>query len=1017
MRSPIKAFAIFVALAPLSTSFSAQAQAGAAPPGPPPPPADATPPPQPPPEKAPPAEPPAEEAPPAESAPPAEGGAEAGAEEGEGEDPARPPPKGKGVVWGVVTDTKLGEPIIEGQVTVVGTKYKTLTDIDGRYRLELPPGTYNLRVFYELHGPVRIDGVKVAAGQVVKFDAKLTPDEEAVETMEVETEADRAALEGQTLTRQRSAAVGDSVGRAEIAKTPDRNAAQSAQRVVGATIVGNRFVYVRGLGERYTNALLNGTPLPSPEPDVNAVPLDLFPSLILESVTIAKTFTPDVPGDFAGGSVRIETREIPGKLLFSPSISFGYNSQSTFRERLSYRGSDTDWLGFDSGLRELPDDIPDYKLVRNGDKPGTTEKVGDADLKPAGESINTFMSSQRSLTPPNFGLSLVVGDGFQLGGEQRLGFLAAVNYSRSFVIRDEVYREYSNDGSKNVDFNLESGIDSVRWGAFGSLTYQLAKGQRLILTGLRSQLSDNTARISDGTEFKGSNGLSITHQTRLSFISRELSYGQLRGEHQFKALNDGELGWNVSIAHAGRDEPDTRDDVWERQPEDTLETRLRFSGSNAQAGRHLYADQGEIALGAGLDYTQPLLEAPRDTKLKFGGLVSLRSREFRARRFNFQYGPAYVPGPMSNQAIYCPGPRYNEGCADALFKSENIGTLIELNESTDPATDAYDADLNIYAAYFMGDISLTRDLRVIAGERLEVTRQSVDPFDQFNSGAKVESANLKSTDLLPALALVYSATKQSKVRASVTRTLARPQLRELAPFPYNEIVGGRTISGFPGLKLTKILNADLRFEYFPTLREVLAFSVFMKDFKDPIEPLIFPTGGSNTQSFRNSPGAILIGIELEARKSLEMFVKQLKEFSLIANLTLAKSRIEVEQTAENFITNTSRPLVNQAPYVLNIALDYAGEHGTNARLLYNVIGARVVAVGTGGLDDAYQHPRHAFDVALSQDFGDHFGLKLTAENILNAETLITQGKESRDDNIVRKYTDGTTYTISVQYTY
>ncbi len=234
---------------------------------------------------------------------------------------------------------------------------------------------------------------------------------------------------------------------------------------------------------------------------------------------------------------------------------------------------------------------------------------------------------------------------------------------------------------------------------------------------------------------------------------------------------------------------------------------------------------------------------------------------------------------------------------------------------------------------------------------------------------------------------------------------------------YNEIVGGRSMSGNPNLRLTKITNADIRFEYFPSTREVLAMSVFMKQFVDPIEAVIYQTGGSNTLSFANTDRANLIGVELEARKSLDFLSRPLKPFSVIANLTLARSRTTLPQTGANFITNVSRPLTNQAPYVVNLALDYAGETGLNARVLYNVVGPSAVEVGTGGLDDSYEQPRHRLDAAVSQDLSKKFSVKLAAENLLNSPYLVTLGKSASDDRIVRRYTYGVTFLMSAQYSY
>jgi TonB-dependent receptor len=1000
---PYKAFGQVDEVVPVDEKPAPKPPTSASPPSAPAPPAPATPP------VPSPSQPPVPSTP-AQPSKPSKGANSKGGDEG---DPARPPPRGKAVIWGVITDARANEPIAEAEVSYVRRKKKksVLTDLDGRYRLELDPGTYDIRFWAEVHQAQVVQRVTVELGTVARLDADLAPDESAVDVIEVETTAERQAVEGQIIMRQKATSVGDSVGRADIAKTPDRNAAQSAQRVVGATIVGSRFVYVRGLGQRYTNAQLNGVPLPSPEPDVNAVPLDLFPSLILDSLTIAKSFTPESPGDFAGGSVRITTREIPKKFLFSPSLSVGYNTESTFRNRLAYRGSSTDWLGFDDGLRALPSGIPSYRLSRNASKPDGS-LVNEAELKQHGEAINTYMSARRRFTGPNFGGSVVIGDGFELGEGRRIGYLAALTYSRTFTIRDEIYREYRKNGAdlaRNVDYDIETGNDAVRWGAFASATYELAQGHRIVLTGLRSQLSDNAARWTDGRSFVGEEV--NRHQTRLSFISRELTSAQLQGEHTLKALGRASVDWNLSISRAARHEPNTRDDVWDVDAEASLR-QFRYAGNNAQAGRHLFSDQGETAYGAGLDWSQPIVDAPRDSKLKFGGAASLRNREFAARRFNFQFArsPALTP------PVLCPHPQYDESCADALFQNANIGPIIELDESTLP-TDAYHAKLNVYSTYFMGDISLAENLRAIVGERIEVTRQTIDPFDQFNSGAKITGADLKSTDLLPAVSLVLSTSEKTKLRGSFTRTVARPQLRELAPYAYNEIVGGRTLTGNPNLKLTKITNADLRFEYFPSAREVLAASLFAKHFVDPIEPVILQTGGANTLTFENSPSADLIGLELEARKSLDFITEPLKPLSLIANLTLARSKITVRQTGASFITNTSRSLTNQAPYVINLALDYAGEGGLNARLLYNVVGPSVVEVGTGGLDDSYEQPRHRIDAAVSKELGKHFTVRLTGENLLNAPFLVTVGSTASDDRIVRKYRDGMTFVLSAQYSY
>jgi outer membrane receptor protein involved in Fe transport len=555
------------------------------------------------------------------------------------------------------------------------------------------------------------------------------------------------------------------------------------------------------------------------------------------------------------------------------------------------------------------------------------------------------------------------------------------------------------------DLDSELGSEDVSWGTFSSLMAELGRHHRLNLIAFRSQLADNETQTFDGF---WSNADATLHATRLRFVSRALNVLQLHGASEFDALAGGKLDWNLSYSVAARDEPNTRDVVYQLNP--NLGAYSFVDGS--ESGRHFFSSQSEKAYGFGVDWTQPLLSGARATSLKLGGLVSVKGRELGARRFAFRRVPGSAPGPF-----ICPGTTYNETCPDSLFVPDHIGTALRLQENTRPE-DAYTAGLNVFAAYVMTDASLARDLRLIVGERIEVTRQSIEPFDQFSTGANVRGADLKSTDQLPAAALVYDATSKTKLRLAVARTLARPQLRELAPFAYSDFFGGRLTSGNPDLALTRVTNADLRLEHFPKLSEVLAVSLFYKHFKDPIEPVVTPSGDSGLVTFQNAEGASLVGVEMEARLGLDHLSSSVRGLSLVSNLTLARSRIEVRQTDIDFLTNTSRPMANQAPYVLNVALDYESERrGLSVRLLYNVNGARLVEVGTEGLDDAYEHPRHRLDFVAAKDLDAHFQVKLSAVNLIDAERVVTIGKEMRDDRVTLRYRDGRSFLVGASWKY
>lgn len=936
----------------------------------------------------------------------------------------RAPPKGKGAVWGIVRDTKFKEGVIDAQVQVVGRKEKALADINGGYRLELPPGRYTIRVTYELHQPARVDSVEVKAGGIARIDFDLVPDESAVDEIIIEEQVDRASTEGQILGRKRSAVVGDGVGRAEIARTPDRNAAEAAQRVVGATIVNNRFVFVRGLGERYSNALLNGAPLPSTEPDRNTVPLDLFPSLVLDSLTIVKQFTPDMPADFAGGSVRITTREFPKQTLLQLTLSGAYNTETTFKSRPTYYGSSTDWLGFDGGRREFPPGIPERKLSPSTSS--TEERVG------YGHRFNTTMGTQRETSPPNYGASLVAGDSFKLDPNTKLGAMAALTYGRSFQLRQLSVRRFFigplPDATETLlvgdEFEGPQGIETVRWGAFGSVALERDRNTTLRLVGMRSQSADDVTSELEGF-LQTSPGR--YHANRLEYVSRALNFVQLGGEHRFPKQNELQIDWYASYASADRDQPDTRD-VRYRLTERGGIPGWAFAAD--QSGQHSWLNQSDTTLTAGLDVLQPLVLAEKErVSVKSGALVSSRRRDFRARRFRLE--PAREPGFLYEQLSFCPGTAWNPACPNLLFRPELISSDGLLLDEWTLNFDEYETGLDVYAWYGMIDARVLRQLRAVAGVRSEITYQAFAGFDPFDRAGTELRSSIFQTDWLPALSVIYETTPETNLRLGVSQTLARPQLRELSPSLYTSYSGDLSVQGNPELLLTRITNADLRFEYFPTLREVVALSVFYKHFKDPIEEII---GGTGLLSFANAESAQLVGLELEGRKTLDVLAPALKDFTLISNLTLVQSEVELGARRAT-ATNAERPLSYQSPYVVNVSLDYAnGTSKTDMRVLYNVYGPRITVVGANGLPDIYELPRHQLDFTAAQGIGKHLELKLQAQNLLGAPVVFAyrdeqayRRVESADGTVVyeslgrspstRRYNPGTTLLFTGSYTF
>lgn len=910
-------------------------------------------------------------------------------------DPARPPPAGKGAVWGTVKSRKDSETVLEALVTVIGKKDYATTDVEGRYRLELPPGTYQLRVQYELHRPARVKNVRVGVGRVSRVDVILDPDETAVEEVTaVEAEVERASAATQLFLRKNAAQASDSVGAQDIAKTPDRNAADAVKRVVGTTVVDGRYIFIRGLGDRYTNTNLNGSPLPSPEPDRQAVPLDMFPALVLSDLTVSKTFTPDMAGDFAGGSLNIHTRDLPNKLLFQTTLGIGANSESTFGKRLSYPGGSTDWLGIDDGGRKLPNEVPAQRVTRlNPD--GTLNP----NLTQVGRAVNGPMETERSLNLPNGNISGVLGDSFKLGSERVFGYMGGFTYSRRFQKRsDELIRTYGIDPNKAGslvqlnDYRGETGIDTVTWSGLGTVTYAFDNDHKVSLTGLYSRNSEKEGRVLTGFNDEQAN---VIRDERLRFVNRNLVYAQLRGEHRLRKLDAAEIQWTALWARAQLSDPNLRETVYVGDADQGLSYR-----ESTQSGQHFYAAQGETTRSGGIDWTQPLARGENATKVKAGGMVTLRGRSFNARRFRFLQVPGADPAAFRA--------RPNE-----LFSDDNVGKAIELDEWTRP-TDAYAAQYNVYAAYAMADVSITSWLRIVVGERVENSRQTIQSFDPFSPDSERVESKLNRVDLLPSGNLIVKVSGDSNLRFSATQTVARPQLRELAPFVFSDFFGAREILGNPDLDRTNILNLDARYEIFPRIGEVLAVSVFHKRFKKPIEPIIIPTS-RGVVSFQNAKGAVNTGVEVEGRKALDFIVDDLKELTLLTNVTLVHSQVDLDTAQTGIQTSTSRPLAGQSPFVLNVALDWNHEKSkTRMRALYNVFGKRISQVGLNGIPDMYEQPRHLVDLSVAQGIGENIDIKGTVENVLNAPVRFTQGGD--DQFLANRYLTGQTFWLSLTYT-
>jgi hypothetical protein len=889
--------------------------------------------------------------------------------------PPEPAAPATGVIEGTVTSLEDGSPVASAKVYVRGEPLEAETSIDGRFTLTVPPGLQRLSVIHGFHETQTAD-VEAVAGQTVTMTLQLTPARLEYDEFVVTAPRIKGTVAAVLQERRESASVVDAISVADISRSPDGTASAATRRIVGATIVGGQYLYVRGLGGRYTNVRLNGVPLPSTDPDLPGFQLDLFPASLLSSLNIAKTFTPDIPADFAGGSMNVVTRDFPDDFTLTLSVGASTTTETLSNQLRTYDGGDTDFLGFDDGTRDFPSVLDDRGLHR--ERRGTGFPQAEIDAI-SGELRSVPELEDRGFFP-NISSSISVGDSFKLGGN-RFGYLASLGYRYNLQGTDETIRRVRFDDATEtvavIDaYASEQTTEKALIGALGSASYELAPGHDLTLVSMLTQSSEDRATLVQIPMLESIGG-APEERSQVRFIQRQLFFNQLLAHHDFEAMV---LELQVNASAVQRDQPETIDLL--RRGDDP--SRFIFD----EGGERLYSELDQLDLGGGADVTVPIDEM----KLKAGYMGRFGDREFNTRRFIAREIDGGMPELPNHQ----------------LLDSSNAGELFFYEEIT-IADDAFLADERLHAGYAMVDTPTVSWLRVTAGTRVESSTQAITTGSRFIRNPDPEpEISRTTTDILPAIALTLMLADDMNVRTAYGATVARPVVRELAPVFNRDYIRRRNIIGNPDLLRTYIHNFDVRWELFPTDVEVLAASVFYKRFLHPIESVI---ERNLDYTFRNIKGATNYGVELEARVGLDRAWSALEDFSLGANLALIRSEIEIDSEDLTIATNAKRPMAGQSPYVANLSLGYADDAtGLTLNLFYNVFGRRVRDMGLEGLPDTYEEAFHSVDVSASYKLSAHFTLSASAQNLLLQPARVTQG-----DVVISRTEEGLTFGVGLQF--
>lgn len=886
---------------------------------------------------------------------------------------AQAPPVQRGYIVGQVIDKASGRPMQAVNILVVGTALRTQTDLDGRYRLPAPPAVYSIRAQRLGSTAQQQDAIRVASGVSVTVNFALGNAVVQLQAVAVTAAPTNATSEDALLAIQKSrSVVSDGISAEAIRRAPGANAGEAIVRVTGVSIVDNKFAVVRGLAERYSNTLLNGVELPSPEPLKKIVPLDLFPSSLLESIVVSKTATPDKPGDFAGGSVEVTTKEFPNDRVAEFNWSMGGGSQATFRTSIPHlapRG--LDWLGFDQGGRRR---MPAIEVT-----PGIATPASER----FGEQLRNEWTPAPKAILPDIGAGFNVGGRF--GGESApFGYAVSGTYARNTDATPNRLVQLLFDSETGVPaagFTSNEATTAVNLGLIANLAARLGNSGKLSWKNLYTRNAEE--RLSRSAQYQTDNGNVERQIYQARYVTRSLVQSQLTGDHLIAKLFDSRLEWKATLAFSQRDEPENRSLIYFKGP---TQTRFELSPSNPSPLWFRFLDD-QVRSGQ-VDWSMPIRRVlPDGALVKAGGLYRQRDRAFDASFFR-----AWAEADPSFSPVLALPP-------EQVFTGEVIGSAIGIRREGE-GTVPYESDDDVMALYGMLDVPITSRVRFVGGLRRE------DWTLNLFQGTRVDSIGppirRNTSDNLLSGNLTISLTDRQNLRLAAYQTVARPDPREVAPDYYVAVTGDCANRGNPALVSSRILNADVRWERYPNPGELVSVSGFYKKFADPIAELLTYQGGTLcTNEYFNLRSARLLGGEFEFRRPLSFLPGAFSKMALGLNVTVVNSTSEYPiVTGDSTFTRTLR-LQGQSDFLGNANLLYNDQKtGLDASILLNYFSDRIsrygfISVSSGTLAEVpnvVEQGRVSLDAKIRKRVG-RTTISLSGRNLTDAEVIFEQSSK------------------------
>lgn len=943
-----------------------------------------------------------------------------------------------GKINGKIVDAKTGETLPGATVLIEGTTKGVSSDFDGNFSLTgLEPGKYTIIASYITYDNKKFIDVSVKANDVTDFN--ITLDQSNSQTLNevvIQAEMNKENTNTVLVMQKNNASVSDGISSESIRKTPDRTTSDVIKRISGATIQDNKFAIIRGMSDRYNAAYINGAPLPSSESDKKAFSFDIFPANLLDNIVILKTATPDLPGDFAGGVIQINTKSIPEKNSQSISIGGGYNTQTTFKNFKTYKGGKTDWIGLDDGTRGIPGTLPSTRNF-------SQDKLDQIDYA---KSFNYDWSLQNKKAMPNMNLQYSLANVGKIF-KREAGSIFAINYNNNSSTISRNKRDFSEQGEnyevvKNSDYRDTLFTNQILASVLWNLAYKIHPNHQVGLKNLLSINSEDIVQTRQGA-LEINNNKWEKASARI-FTQNRIYSVQLNGDHYIEKAKL-KIKWVGGYSDIKRSLPNlrimryTKSSIEQNIESDSIPYTASINTINTttsdNGGTMLFTTTKENIKSAKYDVSKIFKIKNSQHDVKIGGNHIFRDRSFEARLFG--YGMYRKNSSLTantdlllldDSHIFVPE---NMGIIDGPGKKDGGFLLVE---ATTPK-DSYKASAMLHAGYLSIDSRVFEKFRFIYGARVESYHQKITYFLQPDTATVQDSTVI---DILPSINAVYSVTDKINIRLAYYKTVSRPEFRELVPYSFRDFSNGFSVNGNTTLVRAKIDNYDIRAEWFPGAGQIISASGFYKRIINATEMAIDGAAQIKSLTYVNVPLVENTGLELEYRFKLSTLLrndssKVFDNITLYTNFAYIKSKVDVSKIIG--AGAETRPLQGQSPYIINAGIQYLdAEKGWGTSISYNVIGRRIIIVGASAEPDYYEAPRHVLDFQLSKTFKQTFEIKLNVRDILSQRQIwyqdinkngkLDKGSESDNQNLTHTYkTDNVMFnaklapTISLSFTY